>query len=286
MRIMQEQKGGSIVNVTSTLGHRGTPGAALYVASKHAVEGLTQSVALEGASFGVRVNSVAPGPTDTGMLTRVTGTQKTKPLYYWSPPQSHGKPWRISKLARWWLNNKMKMKTQPSFIDLTQRPPRSFRVRLGGFVILARMLDKGRATLSKKNGAYNYNSPTDQHLVRFLGFDADAMLKELAAGKGDGEMLEWVQFHSKTPRAPWEIEAWSSFMERRGPDSDAETIAGFGEYVGQHTKRREDIKTWFEAIELDDYVTFGGKAWSSRTSSRLRRQPLCSLSRNNHDERK
>ena len=99
-------------------------------------------------------------------------------------------------------------------------------------MILARMLDKGRATLSQKNGEYNYNSPTDQHLVRFLGFDADDMLKELAAGKGDGEMLQWVQSHSKTPRAPWEIEAWSSFMERRGPDSDAETIAGFGEYVG------------------------------------------------------
>jgi NAD(P)-dependent dehydrogenase (short-subunit alcohol dehydrogenase family) len=78
MRVMQEQKGGSIVNVTSTLGHRGTPGASLYAASKHAVEGLTQSAALEGASFGVRVNSVAPGPTDTGMLTRFTGTPEKK----------------------------------------------------------------------------------------------------------------------------------------------------------------------------------------------------------------
>jgi hypothetical protein len=152
------------------------------------------------------------------------------------------------------------MKTQIAFPDLTQRPPRSFRVRLGGFVILARMLDKGRATLAKKNGEYNYNSGTDQHLVRFLGFDPDAMLKELAAGKGDGEILEWVQAHSKTPRAPWEIEAWSAFMEKRGPDSDAETLALFAEYVGKFSKTREDIKTWFEAIELDDYASFGGKA--------------------------
>src|SRR5713226_7340665 len=106
------------------------------------------------------------------------------------------------------------MNTKIATTDLTQRPPRSFRVRLGGFVILSRMLDKGRATLSKKNGEYNYNSPTDQHLVRFLGFDADAMLKELAAGKGNGEVLQWVQSHSKTPRAPWEIEAWSSFIDR------------------------------------------------------------------------
>ena len=151
------------------------------------------------------------------------------------------------------------MKTQTSFIDLTQRSPRSFRVRLGNYVILARMLDKGRATLARKNGDYKYNSGTDQHLVRFLGFDPEALLKELATGKGDGEILEWVQSHSKTPRLPWEIEAWSAFFEKRGPDSDAETLELFAEYVGELSKSREDIKTWFEAIELDDYVSFGGK---------------------------
>src|SRR4030081_3740639 len=136
------------------------------------------------------------------------------------------------------------MKTQTFFIDLTQRPPRSFRVRLGNYVILARMLDKGRATLVKKNGEYKYNSGTDQHLVKFLGFDPEVLLKELAAGKGDGEILEWVQTNSKTPRAPWEIEAWSAFMEKRGPDSDAETLALFAEYLGQLSKTREDVKTW------------------------------------------
>jgi hypothetical protein len=151
------------------------------------------------------------------------------------------------------------MKTQVPFIDLTERPPRSFRVRLGNYVILARMLDKGRATLANKNGEYNYNSSTDQHLVRFLGFDPDAMLKKLADGKNDGEILEWVQAHSKTSRGPWEIEAWSAFMEKRGPDSDAETLTLFAEYVGKFSKNREDIKTWFEAIELDDYASFGGK---------------------------
>ena len=152
------------------------------------------------------------------------------------------------------------MKTQHYFMDLTQRPPRSFRVRLGNYVVLARMLDKGRATLAKKNGEYVYNSPTDQRLVQFLGFDPDAMLKKLASGKGDGEMLEWVQSHSKTPRSPWEIEAWSAFMENRAPDSDAETLAFFAEQLGRLSKTREDIKTFFEWGELDDYVSFGGKA--------------------------
>jgi hypothetical protein len=84
-------------------------------------------------------------------------------------------------------------------------------------------------------------------------------LKELASGKGDGEILQWVLENAKIPRTPWEIEAWSTFMEKRGPGSDAETLALFAEYVGQHSKTLEDIKTWFEAIELDDYAGFGGK---------------------------
>ena len=145
-------------------------------------------------------------------------------------------------------------------IDLTQRPPRSMRQHLGGFVLLPRILDKGRAKLTKKNGEYNYNSPTDQHLVRFLGLDLEALLKELAEGKGDGEILEWVLANAKRPRAPWEIEAWSAYMERRSPDSDTETLTGFAEYVGKHSKTREDIKSWFDALDLDDHVSFGGKA--------------------------
>src|SRR5437899_11918847 len=120
------------------------------------------------------------------------------------------------------------------------------------------MLDKGRATLAKKNGEYNYNSGTDQHLVRFLDFDPEALLKELATGKGDGEILEWVQAHSKTPRPPWEIETWSVFMEKRGPDSDAETLEFFAELLGRFSKNREDVKTWFEVAELYHYISIGG----------------------------
>src|SRR4029453_1099673 len=140
------------------------------------------------------------------------------------------------------MSSPMNTKIAPT--DLTQRPPRSFHVRLGGLVILPRMLDKGRATRAKKNGEYKYRP--GPHLVRFLGFDPEALLKELGAGKGDGEILGWVQAHSRIPRASWEIEAWSAYMERRGPDSDGETLAGFAEYIGQHSKTREDIKTWFD----------------------------------------
>jgi NAD(P)-dependent dehydrogenase (short-subunit alcohol dehydrogenase family) len=77
LRVMTAQGSGSIVNVSSTYGHWGARGASVYAASKHA-EGLTKSAALEAAAFGVRVNAVAPGPTETGMLNRFTGTAERK----------------------------------------------------------------------------------------------------------------------------------------------------------------------------------------------------------------
>jgi NAD(P)-dependent dehydrogenase (short-subunit alcohol dehydrogenase family) len=78
VRVMQQQGSGSIVNISSTYGHEGAAGASVYVGSKHAVEGITKSVALELAESGIRVNGVAPGPTDTGMLTRFTRTPENK----------------------------------------------------------------------------------------------------------------------------------------------------------------------------------------------------------------
>ncbi len=68
--------------------------------------------------------------------------------------------------------------------------------------------------------------------------EAEALLKELAKGKGDGEILAWVLAHSKTPRTPWEVEAWSAYLDKLGPDSSTEDLTGFAEYVGQHSKTR------------------------------------------------
>jgi NAD(P)-dependent dehydrogenase (short-subunit alcohol dehydrogenase family) len=76
LRVMLKQESGSIVNISSTLGTRAVAGASAYVASKHAVEGLTRAAALEGALAGVRVNAVAPGPTETSMLGRFAGNEE------------------------------------------------------------------------------------------------------------------------------------------------------------------------------------------------------------------
>jgi hypothetical protein len=145
--------------------------------------------------------------------------------------------------------------------DLTQRPPRSPRVRLGGFVILPRILDKGRAALAGKLGDYHFaGKGMDRHFFNFVGVDHEALKTELAKGGGDLELLTWIQANSKNQRQPWEIAAWSEFHLRRSPDSDHETITDFAEEVRKFNPNREDIHTWFDLMDLDDYCSFGGKA--------------------------
>jgi NAD(P)-dependent dehydrogenase (short-subunit alcohol dehydrogenase family) len=98
LRVMMAQGGGSIVNISSTYGHEGAKGASIYAGSKHAVEGMTKSAALEAAGLGVRVNAVAPGPTDTGMLNRFTGTAERKAALQSGVPLGRvGQPEEIAK---------------------------------------------------------------------------------------------------------------------------------------------------------------------------------------------
>jgi NAD(P)-dependent dehydrogenase (short-subunit alcohol dehydrogenase family) len=97
LRVMQAQGGGSIVNISSTMGERGAANLALYTGSKHAVEGFTKSAALEAAAFGVRVNAVAPGPTETAMLDRLTGSPERKAAFTAAVPLKRGgKPEEIA----------------------------------------------------------------------------------------------------------------------------------------------------------------------------------------------
>jgi NAD(P)-dependent dehydrogenase (short-subunit alcohol dehydrogenase family) len=97
LRVMAEQKSGSIINLSSTFGRIGGPNVALYVASKHAVEGLTKSAALEGAPLGIRVNVVAPGPVETEMLARLAGSVAGKEKFAQGVPLKRlGRPEEIA----------------------------------------------------------------------------------------------------------------------------------------------------------------------------------------------
>ena len=142
--------------------------------------------------------------------------------------------------------------------DLTKQAPRSPRVRLGGYVILPRMLDKGRALLAGKNGEYNFACPLDQQFLGFSGIDAEALKQQLAAGKGDGEILDWVAHNAKPVRMASEIAAWSAHQEQRAPDNPG-SRAFFNDVHSKVAPKRTDIATWFDLLDLDDYASFGGK---------------------------
>ena len=132
-------------------------------------------------------------------------------------------------------------------------------MRLGGFVILPRCLDKGRATLAGKNGEYHFACPLDQRFLEFVGIDAEAIKKQLKAGKGDGEVLEWILANARHKRTDSEVAAWSAFAENRVP-ADLESREYFNGLHKQAAAKREDVATWFDLLDVDDYVSFGGKA--------------------------
>ncbi|MGV3773366.1 MAG: DUF5069 domain-containing protein [Verrucomicrobiales bacterium] len=144
-------------------------------------------------------------------------------------------------------------------MDLTQRPPRSARVRLGGFCILPRALDKCRATLAGKQGEFKFACPLDMHFFDFAGINPDALKEQVKSGKGDGEILEWVMANSTTKPSLVQIIAWSAYQDQRGP-TDLDTRQFFADYHAKVAPKREDVGSWFDILDIDDYVSYGGKA--------------------------
>ena len=146
-----------------------------------------------------------------------------------------------------------------SNVDLTQRPPRSPRVRLGSFVLLPRILDKCRATLAGKPGEYKFNCPLDEQFFEFTQVDAEAFKAEVKSGKGDGEILAWVRKNAGRQLSIVDAITWSAYQEQRSP-GDAEKREYFNTLHKQSGPSREDISTWFDLLDLDDFTSFGGKA--------------------------
>ncbi len=129
-------------------------------------------------------------------------------------------------------------------------------MRLGGYVILPRMLDKGRATVAGKHGEYHYACPLDEGFLEFVGIDSKALKMEL--NKSDTEILKWIQKKAKHKRTGPEIAAWSAWQEQRAPDNP-DSREYFNGLHKNAAPRRTDIVTWFDVLDLDDYVSFGGK---------------------------
>ncbi len=143
--------------------------------------------------------------------------------------------------------------------DLTVRPPRSARVRLGGYVILPRILDKCRAVLAGTNGDYHYACPLDQRFFAFTGIDPELLKEQVAAGLGDGALLAWIRANAPLQREDWEIEHWSRTRETSAPgDSGSRAYVG-GEIEKAGGSERDDLATWFEWLDFDDFVSYGGQ---------------------------
>ncbi len=140
--------------------------------------------------------------------------------------------------------------------DLTQHPPRSVHVRLGGFAHLPRLLDKARAFHAGKIGGYHYHCPLDKAFFALTGINHEVFLAEVKKGGSDSEMLAWVR--ANTTRLPFEIRAWSEWIEQHGPGA-----AGGHEWMAETIKAdagdRDDIRSFADLLDLDDYVSFGGK---------------------------
>ena len=142
--------------------------------------------------------------------------------------------------------------------DLTQHPPRSPRVRLGGFAHLPRLLDKARAFAAGKPGHYEYGAMMDRHFFTFTGIDKDAFLAAVKLGGSDSVMLKWVWEAMQPRRQPSEIEAWSRWLESIGP-ATAKGHSWMAGKINENGPEREDIQTYCEHLDLDDYASFGGR---------------------------
>jgi hypothetical protein len=138
--------------------------------------------------------------------------------------------------------------------DLRKEPPRSPRVRVGGYALLARMVDKGRATLNETNGEYHFACPVDQRLFDFKGVQEEAVKDLLASGADDGQVAAWFDKNG-TPKTAEEIKAWSDIVDSARPDDDPETQEWF---AGECARLglNPSTTTMVEYLEADDRDTF------------------------------
>ena len=138
--------------------------------------------------------------------------------------------------------------------NLTQQAPRSPRTHLGGYALMARMIDKGRADLAGQIGDYHYACPLDEMLFEFKGVKADAVRKLLGSGASDEQVVSWFA-HNGTPKTAAEIATWSKGVEGYHPYENPEKKDWF---VGECARNKIDpqTSTLFDYLEADDANSF------------------------------
>src|SRR5258705_4222 len=112
------------------------------------------------------------------------------------------------------------------------------------------MLGKGRALLAGKIGEYKNARPLGEEFLDFAGVGANPLKKQLAAGKGDGDILKWIEAHAKNKRTESEIEAWSAKEERRAP-GNPDSRDYFNNLHKHVAPKRTDVASWFDLLDVD-----------------------------------
>jgi hypothetical protein len=138
--------------------------------------------------------------------------------------------------------------------SLTEEPPRSPRNRLGGYSLMARMIDKGRADLQGNAGEYHYACPLDQMLFEFKGVQADEVKKLLASGATDSQVVSWFDTHGTTKSAE-EIKTWSDGVEGYRPFDNPEQKEWFSDECAKVGLKPES-STLADYLEADDAISF------------------------------
>ena len=138
--------------------------------------------------------------------------------------------------------------------DLTREPPRSPRQRIKGYALMARMIDKGRATISGTGGGYHFNCPLDKMLFDFKGINSDEVHRLLERGATDEQIADWIDTHG-TPKTPEEVSTWSARVETYKPAEDPEKKEWF---EGECKPLGLDpaTTTLFDYLETDDRVSY------------------------------
>jgi hypothetical protein len=139
--------------------------------------------------------------------------------------------------------------------DLTKEPPRSPRVRIGGYALLARMADKGRASLAGSAGSYHFDCPVDNLLFGFKGVKGTEVAPVLKSGASDQEIAAWLNTHGDRKTSA-EVKAWSDEMEASRPYDNPDHREWFVDEC-HRLGLKPETTTLFDFLEADDRDTFG-----------------------------